>query len=77
MSDTVRLGGEWKFVEYYDVGEHSGDTGPFRKPSTFSYQQEFRIAVYPGSCKPIRLSIGSLVDITTPISPLADINLHR
>jgi hypothetical protein len=68
------LGIECRLVEYYDREEHSGDTGPFRKPSIFNFQQEFLIAVYPGSSGPIRLSIGSLADITTTIYPLADIN---
>jgi hypothetical protein len=66
------LRGGCKMVEYYNETEHSGDTGPFRKPSAFSHQREFRIAVYPGSSDPIRLHIGSLADITTAILPLAD-----
>jgi len=61
-------------VEYYDALSYSGETGPFWKPDTQSYQREFRIAVSPGSSNPIHLSIGSLKDITTPIFPLADIN---
>jgi hypothetical protein len=61
-------------VEYYDDGSYSGETGPFWKPHTYNYQREFRIAVFPGSVNPIRLSVGSLEDITTPIYPLADIN---
>ena len=61
-------------VEYYDDGSYSGDTGVFRKPRAYSYQREFRIVVFPGSASPIRLSVGSLEDITTPIYPLADIN---
>jgi hypothetical protein len=68
------MGGKSRLVEYYNIDQHSGDTGPFRKPSTFRYQQEFRIAVFPGSSEPIRLSVGSLEDITTPVFPLADID---
>ena len=61
-------------VEYHDASDYSGETGPFWKTDIHSYQREFRIVVYPGSSNPIRLSIGSLEDITTPIYPLADIN---
>lgn len=61
-------------VEYYDETAHSGETGVFRKPSSYAYQQEFRLAVTPGSRQPVRLSIGSLIDITSGIYPLADIN---
>jgi hypothetical protein len=61
-------------VEYYDPDVHSGETGPFRKPSTFSYQNEFRLIVRPGSTGPIKLTAGSLIDITTPIHRLSEIN---
>jgi hypothetical protein len=65
---------EYRLVEYYDPHTHSGETGPFRKPSTFAYQNEFRLIVRPGSIGPIKLAAGSLLDITTPIYPLSDIN---
>jgi len=71
---SAGLVGVCKPVEYFDLRTHSGDTGPFRKPSTFSFQQEFRIAAYPGSSDAIKLSLGNLEDITTRIFPLADIN---
>jgi hypothetical protein len=73
---TSALGIEssWAPVEYYDVETHSGETGPFRKPSAFGFQREFRIAIYPGSTGPVRLPVGDLTDITTPIFSLADIN---
>jgi hypothetical protein len=61
-------------IEYYDVDGYSGETGPFRKPSNFAYQQEFRFLVEPGSSQPIRLAVGSLEDITTPIHASRDIN---
>jgi hypothetical protein len=62
------------FIEYFDVEKYSGETGPFRKPASYSYQQEFRFIVYPGSGEPIRLTLGDLSDITTPIFDLSKIN---
>ncbi len=73
-ADAANLNSVSKFVEYYDPREYSGETGPFRKPSTHSFQQEFRLAVYPGAADPIRLFVGDLTDLTTPIYSLADIN---
>jgi hypothetical protein len=61
-------------VEYYDADGYSGETGLFRKPSTFAYQQEFRFAIEPGSLQPIRMVAGSLEDLTTPVYSLLDIN---
>ncbi|MGH7039541.1 MAG: hypothetical protein ACREE4_18830, partial [Stellaceae bacterium] len=70
----ARLCGDYNLVEYYDIEKLSGDVGPFRKSALFSYQREFIIVVYPGSPDPIRLSVGSLEDITTPILLLSEIN---
>ncbi|MCQ4160835.1 hypothetical protein NON00_12945 [Roseomonas sp. GC11] len=56
-------------VEYFDPGEYSGETGPFRKSREFEYQQEYRFVLRPGSALPITLLLGSLLDITTPILP--------
>jgi hypothetical protein len=61
-------------ITYYDKKAYSGETGLFAKPSTFAYQQEFRLAVDPGSSQPVRLRIGNLTDITTPTHSLPDIN---
>lgn len=61
-------------VQYYDENSYSGDTGPFRKPGSFAYQQEFRFLIEPGSGQPIKLCVGNLEDITSPILPLAEIN---
>ena len=61
-------------ITYYDEKVYSGKTGLFAKPSTFAYQQEFRLAVDPGSSQPVRLRISSLTDITSPIHSLSDIN---
>jgi hypothetical protein len=65
---------EYRLVEYYDPDTYSGETGPFRKSSAYAYQNEFRLIVRPGSTGPIELTVGSLLDITTPIHPLSDIN---
>jgi len=73
-AETAHFTCEYRLVEYYDPNVHSGETGPFRKPSTFAYQNEFRLTVSPGSTSPLKLTIGSLLDITTPIHLLSDIN---
>jgi len=65
---------EYRQIEYYDGATHSGETGPFLKPSNFAYQQEFRFALIPGVKTPVRLILGDLTDITTPIYALSDIN---
>jgi hypothetical protein len=61
-------------VEYYDAEEFSGETGRFRKRSIFAYQNEFRIVVEPGSDMPIKLFVGSLIDITSEVIPSAEVN---
>jgi len=66
--------GGWQLVEYVDVEQHAGIFSPFNKPGSLSHQNEFRIIVDAGSLDPIRLPIGCLKDITTPILPLAAIN---
>jgi hypothetical protein len=65
---------ECGFVEYFDEKTYSGDIGPFRKPSTFSYQNEFRIVVRPGAAAAVSVRVGDLRDITTEVMPLAEIN---
>jgi hypothetical protein len=65
---------ELRDVEYYDPTNYSGETGPFWKPNTLSYQKEFRFIVRPGSGSPIDLEIGSLADITSEVLPLSGIN---
>jgi hypothetical protein len=61
-------------VEYYDDQNYSGETGPFRKPAAFSYQNEFRFVVRPGSKEAIQLEVGSLADITSRVHPLSEVN---
>lgn len=71
---AANLGWEFGFIEYFDATGYSGETGPFRKPSYFAYQNEFRLVVRPGSTDPIKLRVGSLTDITTGIYPLPKVN---
>jgi hypothetical protein len=61
-------------VDYYDLDKHSGPTGPFRKPCSFTYQNEFRLVVRPGSNQARNLMIGNVEDITSEILPLCEIN---
>jgi hypothetical protein len=61
-------------VEYFDEKEYSGKVGRFRKRSIFGYQNEFRIAVEPGSGEPMKLAVGSLLDITSEVLPLSEAN---
>jgi hypothetical protein len=61
-------------VEYYNANEYSGETGRFRKRSIFAYQNEYRIAVEPGSNAPLKLYVGSLIDITSEVIPSSEVN---
>lgn len=65
---------ENRLVEYYDAEEYSGETGRFRKRSIFAHQNEFRIVVEPGSDTPRKISIGSLVDVTSEVLPSPEVN---
>jgi hypothetical protein len=65
---------ECGLVKYCDYESYSGETGPFRKPVTYAHQKEFRFIFQPGCDSPINLEIGSLVDITSDVLPLSDIN---
>ena len=60
-------------VEYYTLDKYSGETGPFRKPSYFAYQSEFRLIVRPGIALR-KMVIGNLDDITSDVLPLPEIN---
>ena len=73
-ASSRRLRCEYGLVDYYDPESYSGETGPFRKPSTFAHQKEFRFIFQPGSESPINLEIGSLVDITSKVLPSSDFN---
>jgi len=67
---------EYRLVEYYDAKDYSGEVGRFRKRSIFAYQNEFRIVVEPGSDTPRKLFAGSLLDITSEILSLSEVNQH-
>jgi hypothetical protein len=64
------LKGEGRLVRYYDAMKYSGKTGRFRKPSIYSQQSEFRIALETGIDGPFRFEIGDLRDITSEVFPL-------
>ena len=51
-------------VRYFDESEHHGSVGPFRKVQDFTYQSEYRVAMFPGLGQPVHLNIGDLRNIT-------------
>lgn len=65
---------EYGLVEYFDASEYSGETGRFRKRGMFAYQNEFRIVAEPGVKTPMELVVGSLLDITSEVLPLSEVN---
>ena len=65
---------QYGLVRYYDLTGYSGKTGPFRKPSAFEHQNEFRLTVRPCLPDHRELFLGNLEDITSEILPLAEIN---
>lgn len=73
-ADALGLKHQCGFIEYFPLDDFSGATGPFRKPSIFEYQREFRLIVRPGCDQPRHLAIGNLEDITSEILPLNEIN---
>ncbi|MGA2120008.1 MAG: hypothetical protein ABSH56_35380 [Bryobacteraceae bacterium] len=50
-------------VGYVDETSYRGPMGIFRKGSSFSYQNEFRIALLPGTGEALPLDVGNLSDI--------------
>lgn len=73
-SATMGLQGEAGSVEYYDDATYSGKIGAFRKPQRFAYQKEFRIVLRPGIAPSRDLMIGDISDITSPVSPLSELD---
>lgn len=63
----------WRLVEYIDRDTYHGKVGVFRKLSTFSYQSELRIAIFPGTGGPFSLRLGDLSAITLT-GELASVN---
>ena len=60
-------------VEYIDYGSYLGPVGVFKKPLAFSYQSEFRLALFPGTGAPIQFQVGVLSDIVI-LGPLSELN---
>jgi hypothetical protein len=75
ISQSIMIGlkEQHDLVEYYTLDKYSGETGPFRKPSYFAYQSEFRLIVRPGIALR-KMVIGNLEDITSEVLPLSEIN---
>ena len=71
---AANLTGDAGQVNYYDDTTYSGPIGPFKKPSRFAYQQEFRIVLRPGMIPFRNLMVGDLSDITTPVLPLSELD---
>jgi hypothetical protein len=61
-------------VNYFELSDYSGRTGPLRKPSAFAYQNEFRLIVRPCAYDHRKLFLENLEDITSEILPLPQIN---
>lgn len=59
-------------VDYVD-DEYTGEFGPFKKLSRFSYQSEWRLVCYDGPGEVRRLHIGSIAEISA-IVPSAEVN---
>lgn len=57
-------------IEYVDRLTHEGPLGPFRKYSSYSYQNEFRIVVTGGDGRPLTLEVGDLRDITATVNTI-------
>ena len=64
---------EHALIEYVDRETFHGFIGPFRKFSSFAYQQEFRIVLLGGNGSPTTLHIGDIRDICI-VGPSAEFN---
>jgi len=76
---VVRAGLNCKYrpVNYFDDATYTGDTGVFRKSARFRHQKEFRIAVWPGRSCPIRLRIGNINSLCSPIFSISRLGNFR
>lgn len=63
-------------VEYVHPGTHRGEMGPFRKFDRFAGQREFRLALTPGTGKPLSLHLGPLVDIAMMVPAASKLKLE-
>jgi hypothetical protein len=83
VRDALRATGKqhrfW-LVDYVDLDPSEIKHGGFMKHRRFSYQSEFRIALYGGDAfpastdEPYSLLVGSLEDVCTEVQPLERIN---
>ena len=64
---------EHALIEYVDRETFDGFMGPFRKFSSFAYQQEFRMVLLGGDGFPTTLSIGDIRDICI-VGPSVEFN---
>jgi hypothetical protein len=61
---------EGRLVQYYDEKKYTGAAGRFSKPSSFSYQREYRIALETDGRGPLCFEIGDLCEITSDVLPI-------
>ena len=54
-------------VKYQDFSTYSGNTGLFVKSLEYEWQREYRFVVYTGNGDPLKLYLGNIEDITTPV----------
>jgi hypothetical protein len=73
VAQDIGVSVDWRAVEYIDPATYDGPLGPFRKDAAYSYQSEFRIALWPGIGEPFIFNIGSLRDIACML-PLNNLN---
>lgn len=72
-AEKLQLRYEAGLVQYVDGNAYRGDMGIFKKFSHFSFQSEFRIALLPGTGRPVSLNLGDLRDIAM-VGELQEIN---
>ena len=63
-------------VEYVDPKSHRGPMGLFRKFAHYAAQGEWRIAVLPGTGKPLSFRLGDLSDIAMVIPTKGNLKLR-
>ncbi len=51
------------FVEYIDINNYSGEMGFFKKFNEYSYQNEWRFIMSYNSSEPLKIYLGSMLDI--------------
>jgi hypothetical protein len=66
-SENAALPFQAGLVKYQDFSTYSGDTGLFVKALEYEWQREYRFVVYTGKGEPLKLYLGNIEDITTPV----------